>query len=127
MEKFRRIIALILALLALILFIMSRKALPKDLIAERRAFLIRGRPAGNGAYTYDRKGKSLQVSTPPIDDVEASCGVTFSLYPVDRRWTPSRKRKIGIKDISVRGLSVSKVSRREHLEEVKKEKRTKAH
>lgn len=111
-SKLVKILTISLAVLSvagLILFIMSRKVLPKDLIAERREFKLRGRDAGNGAYTYDRKGRLLQVSTPPIDDVEASCGVTLALYPVDRRWTPSRRRRIGIKDISARGLNVSRV------------------
>ncbi len=101
----------ILALIALILFIMSRKALPKDLIAERREFKINGRQAGNGkAPNYDRKGKTLKLdSGSDSQNFEVVCQATLSLYPVDRRWTPSRRRKVGIRGISGTSIGVIRV------------------
>lgn len=100
----------ILLLILIILFIMSRKALPKDLIAERREFKLKGRNAGTGKYSYDRKGKTLQLASPPVPtDMESECRITLSLYPVDRRWTPSRRRKVGIRDITGASMGVARV------------------
>lgn len=104
------ILLLILLITAIILFIMSRKVLPKDLIADKREFKLRGRNAGDGKYNYDRKGKSLRLESPPVPtDMYAECKVTLSLYPVDRRWTPSRRRKVGIKDITGPSMGVVRV------------------
>lgn len=104
------ILLLILLITAVILFIMSRKVLPKDLIADKREFKLRGRNAGDGNYNYDRKGKTLRLESPPVPtDMYAECKVTLSLYPVDRRWTPSRRRKVGIKDITSPSMGVVRV------------------
>jgi len=104
------IILAVLLVIAIIVFIMSRKVLPKDLIAERREFKLRGRNAGTGKYSYDRKGKTLQLSSPPVPtDMDAECRITLSLYPVDRRWTPSRRRKVGIRDITGASMGVVRV------------------
>lgn len=112
-SKWIKILLIILGILILaliIFFIMSRKVLPKDLIAERREFKLKGRNAGNGKYSYDRRGKTLQLASPPVPtDMDAECRITLSLYPVDRRWTPSRRRKVGIRDINGASMGVVRV------------------
>ncbi len=101
----------ILGVIAFIVFlIMSQKVLPRQLVPERVAFFLKGRNVGGGDVTYDRKGKSLMIKSIPVpSQMDAECKASFKLYAVDRRWTPSKRRRIGISDISNTSMGVTKV------------------
>lgn len=98
-----------LILLALILFYMSRKVLPKGILLDRMEFTVLGRPMDNGGeISYSRKGKSLAIDSIPVPHkMAAECHVVFSLIPIDRRWTPSRSRRIGIVAVDAMGMGVT--------------------
>lgn len=99
-----------LVILLLFLFFMSRKVLPKKLEIEKHDFYLRGRRIGGGERIYDRKGKTLTVKSMRVpSDFEAECSATFKLYPVDRRWTKSKRRKFGICDITNASIGVTRI------------------
>ena len=103
-----------LVILGIILFItfliMSQKVLPRQLAPEKVAFFLKGKNVGGGDVTYDRKGKSLMIKSIPVpSQMDAECKASFKLYAVDRRWTPSKRRRFGISDISNTSLGVTKV------------------
>lgn len=98
-------------LLALFLLFMSRKVLPKKLIAEKNDFYMRGKRLGAGSYVYDRKSKTLMVKSMSVpSDFEAECKATFKLYPVDNRWTPSKRRRIGVNAVTNTGMGVVRIN-----------------
>ncbi|MEE1086671.1 MAG: vWA domain-containing protein [Schaedlerella sp.] len=96
-------------ILALLMFYMSRKVLPKGIILDRMEFTVLGRPMDNGGeISYSRKGRSLSIDSIPVPHkMAAECHVVFSLVPVDRRWTPSRSRRIGIVAVDAMGMGVT--------------------
>lgn len=98
-------------LLALFLLFMSRKVLPKKLIAERNDFYMKGKRVGAGSFIYDRKGKTLTVKSMSVpSDFEAECKATFKLYPVDNRWTSSKNRRIGVNDVTNVSMGVTGIN-----------------
>lgn len=98
-------------LLALFLLFMSRKVLPKKLIAERNDFYMRGKRVGAGSFVYDRKAKTLTLKSMSVpSDFEAECKATFKLYPVDNRWTSSKNRRIGVNDVTNVSMGVTGVN-----------------
>lgn len=98
-------------LLLLILFYMSRKVLPKRIDLDRLEFTVLGRAIDNGGeISYSRKGKSLSIDSIPVPHkMQAESHVIFSLAPVDRRWTASKNRKIGIVAVDPTGIGVTEV------------------
>ena len=96
-------IGILLLLLGLLLFlILNQKVLPKRMKGKIR-FLFWDEPiegSGNIAR-YNRKAATLEISsiTPP-GDMNAACNVMFSLYPVGKRYTPSKIRQFGIRDVT---------------------------
>ena len=104
-------VLIILGIVAIILFVMSRKVLPKRMAVERSSFVLKGRNIGPGSATYDRKSKviilkSMEVPAQP----EAVCKATLRLYAVDRRWTPSKRRRVGISGITNVSSGVRKIN-----------------
>ena len=94
----------------LLFFFLSRKVLPRKLIKSTMVFTISGKQInGNHKVKYNRRGKSLTVESIMPPDPESQCKISFSLYPVSRRWTPSRRRKVGIKGISGPSMGVKSV------------------
>lgn len=91
-------VVILAVILLLILFFMSRKVLPKGITIDRLEFTVLGRPIENGGdISYNRKGRTLSVDSIPVPNrLDAECQAYFTLVPVDRRWTPSRRRNIGI-------------------------------
>ena len=105
---------ILLALLALLLIIYiiykSGKALPKNAIPTRCVFYLRGREAGVGEATYDRRGRTIIIKSPMMAaDPNLSCNATFQLYPVDTRWKRSSSRRIGISGITSGGMGVNEI------------------
>lgn len=105
-------LAILLAILALILFIMSRKAMPKGMVVERINFQLMGRTIpGGGEASYDRKGKMLSIDSIPVPNkMAAEIHVSFNLIPIDRRWTASKKRRVGIVGINVLDMGSDRVN-----------------
>ncbi len=101
-------ILLLLLIIGLILFILSRKAMPKDikLVPDSTEFRVRGRKQEGLAATvkYNKKGRSLMIKTPPYDPEPLAGGsVTFRLEPIDRLWTKSKNRRVTVTGISASG------------------------
>ncbi len=92
----------------IILFIMSRKAMPKNIriVADSTDFrvgikLIEG---NNAKVTYRKKQKNITIASPDYDIVQNATGsVTLSLKPIDRLWTPSKNRRVTVYGISTNG------------------------
>lgn len=104
-------VMIVLAIAAVILFIMSRKVLPKKVTVEKSSFVLRGRNIGECDATYDRKSKTIILESMDVpSQPELACSATFGLYAVDRRWTPSRRRRIGINRVLDYGMGVKKIS-----------------
>lgn len=102
-------ILLLLLLIGIILFIMSRKAMPKKivLVTDSTEFKVKGKKVEgiHANVKYDKKGKSLKVITPPYDINTAATGsITLRLQPVDRLWTKSKNRRVHISGISASGF-----------------------
>lgn len=98
----------ILLLVGIILFIMSRKAMPKDIkiVPDSTEFKVGTKKIEgvNATVKYSRKLKTLTVKTPEYDIVQgATGGVTFTLVPIDRLWTPSKNRRVTVVGISTTG------------------------
>ena len=97
-------------ILALLLWFMSRKVLPRRIESENIVFTIHGKPVhGMTKFRYDRKGKKLTISSPDTPVPAQKCGATFSLYAVGRRWTPSRRRYFGISQIVGPTMGVQRI------------------
>ena len=103
-------LVLVAAIAAIIFVIMSRKVLPKDMDAEQITFMFRHRSITGSTVDYDRRGKSLDIRSPSVpNDMNAECKASFRLYAVDRRWTPSKRRKFGISNISNVSMGVTRI------------------
>lgn len=100
-----------LILAAIIYFIMSRKVLPKRVSVDTTEYRLKGKPITTGSrMQYDRKSARIVLQSAPAPVPESVCRATFKLYPVDKRWTPSKKRRFGISAISGTGIGVTSVS-----------------
>ena len=90
---------------------MSRKVLPKKIVKQSIVYTIGGKQIqGQNVVNYNRKGKRLSVRSAMPPKPEQECKISFSLYPVGRRWTPSRRRKFGINGISGPSMGVKSVT-----------------
>lgn len=99
-----------LFLLIVFLLFMSRKVLPRKMIEEKVAFYVRGRNIGGGNVHYDAKSRSITVKSIPVPgNMNAECQAKFTLYPIDNRWTPSKKRRVGFSDITGTSMGVTNV------------------
>lgn len=97
-------------LIALFCIFMSQKVLPKKLNKENMSFFMMGREIGGGTLRYDRKGRKLEIKSDAVPNkFDAECRASFSLVPVDRRWTASKNRQIGIVGITSSTLGVNKI------------------
>ncbi len=102
------LIVLVIIILAIVCFLMQ-KVLPKNIVLESgsTAFeldfdgLIEGVVAN---VRYSKKGKNgtLTVSTPSAVGYEANCSVTMKLKAEDKRYVPSKDRRVCITDISAK-------------------------
>ena len=87
----------IVAGIALVLWFLSRKALPKRIRVENNDFNVRGQIIPQQErIVYDRREKILRIVSPGTPDPAWKCNAVFHLYPVNRRWTPSQQRCIGV-------------------------------
>jgi hypothetical protein len=95
------IVIVILIALA-VLWWMSRKVLPKNLNVDQNGtnYMLNFNPLEMRFRrpTYNRKAKSLTVSTPP--GVQVPLSVTCKLKAVDRRWTKSKNRRMQVVSIN---------------------------
>ena len=106
------IIRLAVAALIITIFVlfMSQKALPRKIVKTTTVFTVRGHEiGGNFTCRFDPKGKRLRIGSPPTPNPSDTCEISFSLYPVSRRWTPSRHRQIGINGISGPSTGVTSI------------------
>ncbi|MCR5783060.1 MAG: hypothetical protein K6G90_10045 [Clostridia bacterium] len=94
---------ILLVIAAIILFIMSRKVLPKHINSNNIVFTLNGREISGTKLDYSRKGKTLSIKSPPTPNVDDRCTAKFTLYPVGKRWTSSKRRKFGISKITAGG------------------------
>ncbi len=84
-------------MIAAVLWLLSRKALPKRLRVENSGYDVRGHIIPQRArIVYDRREKILRIVSPETPDPVSRCDAVFLLYPVNRRWTPSQQRCIGV-------------------------------
>ncbi len=96
-------ILLIIALFLLWLFYMTRKVLPKKIVKENARFnsISAGDLDGGGVdVRYNPKSKSLKVSGPTSVEFDEQCAATFSLKPIDNRFTASNRRRFAVVGIS---------------------------
>lgn len=96
-------VLIILILLAIWLFFMTRKVLPKSIVKDTANFVTMSSGELDSTFVdleYRKKGKSLSISGSNAVDYNEQCSVTFDLRPVDNRFTPSRRRRIAITGIS---------------------------
>ena len=99
------------AILTLFLIFMGRKVLPKRMAVEKSSFVMRGKNLGAGSATYDRKSKSIILKSMDVPaQPDAVCKATFKLYAVDSRWTPSRRRRVGISSVTNTSMGLTKIS-----------------
>ena len=101
-------VLLLLLLVGLVLFILSRKAMPKNivLVGDSTVFRVKNRRIEglHATVKYSKKGKSLMIKCPPYDLNPLACGsVTFKLAPIDRLWTKSKNRRVTVTGISTTG------------------------
>ncbi len=99
-------------LLALFLLFMSRKVLPRkrSLVKEKCDFYIKNKRVGGGDFNYDPKNKTLKISSMKGVAYESECKATFKLYPVDKRWTRSKNRGIGVCDVTNVSMGVTSIN-----------------
>lgn len=103
---------LILAVIALIvLYFMSRKVLPKGMVADDIRFAVMGQPMINGGeMSYVASAKSLEIDSIPTPAIpEAECHISFVVEPVDRRWTPSKRRRVCIVGVDATSQHVTRI------------------
>jgi len=96
-------ILLIIALFLLWLFYMTRKVLPKKLVKDNARFnsISAGDLDGGGVdVRYNPKSKSLKISGPTSVEFDEQCAATFSLKPLDNRFTASNRRRFAVVNIS---------------------------
>ena len=88
--------AVLLGLIALALWFMSRKVLPKSVKATMQVFkTVEASMEGQGKATLDRKHKKIKVASPPADE-SMNCRISFDVSPESRRWTRSKDRRYRI-------------------------------
>lgn len=96
-------------ILAWLLF-MNQKVLPKKLEKENAEFSTMSAGDLGGNYVgveYNRKGRSLKITTTGGVDSDERCTATFSLKPVDSRFKKSNQRMYKIVGIKSNCKSVS--------------------
>ena len=96
-------ILLIIVLFLLWLFYMTRKVLPKKLIKDKAKFnsISAGDLDGNGVdVRYNPKSKSLRIAGPTSVEYNEQCAATFTLKPLDNRFTASNRRRFAVVGIS---------------------------
>lgn len=96
---FLLVLLVLLAIAALILFFLSRKALPKHMKANL-VFTMKGKDIHGSKFDYSKKGKTISAASPQTPMPQDRCTVKFTVYPVGKRWTPSRRRRFGISKIT---------------------------
>ena len=96
-------------LIALVLWFMSRKVLPKEVRATQQIFRTsEAMMEGQGKAQLDRKAKKIKVASPPADE-PMNCRISFEVVPESRRWTPSKERKYRISRIFGPASTVNRV------------------
>ena len=96
-------------LIALILWFMSRKVLPKDVKATQQIFKTsEAMMEGQGKASLERKAKKIKVASPPADEA-MNCRISFEVVPVSRRWTRSKDRAYQIVRIFGGASTVDKI------------------
>lgn len=95
-------ILIIIALFLLWLFYMTRKVLPKKLVKDNAKFnsISAGDLDGGVDVRYNPKSKSLKISGPTSVEFNEQCDATFSLKPLDNRFTASNRRRFAVVNIS---------------------------
>lgn len=96
---------LIFLLIALLVFLfLMQKVLPKNIVHDTSKFALDDDSDDiemiKATVKYDRKGKTLRITTPATVDYEAQAAATFTLKPIDRRYVASKKRRISIVGVS---------------------------
>lgn len=93
----------IVVILIIWLFFMTRKVMPKKIIKESAKFwtIAAGDLDGNFVTCdYSRKGKSLSFSGPKSVDYEEQINASFTLKPVDNRFTKASRRRVAVVGIN---------------------------
>lgn len=98
-------ILIILAIIALIVFIMTRKVLPKKLRMVDVEFYVDGDTVDSGpnAIRFSGGGKrkgSFTVSSPSFPDMRANVGIKVTVEAVSPRYVRSTRRKMRVLNIS---------------------------
>lgn len=96
-------IIIIIVLFSLWLFYMTRKVLPKKIVKDNARFnsISAGDLDGGGIdVRYNYKTKSLKISGPTSVEFDEQCAATFSLKPLDNRFTASNRRRFAVVGIS---------------------------
>ncbi len=103
----------IVAALIITIFVwfMSQKALPNKIARENFRFEVHHKAIGAAiGVQYDRRGKKITIQSPQTQNPADRCQVSLLLYPVSRRWTPSRRRQIGIRGVNGAANGVTNVT-----------------
>ncbi len=109
----RDLIKVIIAggVITLFVLFMSQKALPSRISKENFRFEVHHRAIGAAiGVQYDRRSKKISIQSPQTQNPEDKCQISLLLYPVSRRWTPSRRRQIGIRGINGASNGVTNVT-----------------
>ena len=102
-------ILIILALILLWLFFMTRKVLPKNIVLDSGEVSIGVGKKLDKKFiklNYNRKGGSLSIGTTNAVPADKKCSATFDLKAVDNRFVKSKDRKISIVGINSNCKSV---------------------
>ena len=102
-------ILIILALIILWLFFMTRKVLPKNIVLDSGEVSIGVGKKLDKKFiklNYNRKGGSLSIGTTNAVPADKKCSATFDLKAVDNRFVKSKDRKISIVGINSNCKSV---------------------
>ena len=85
--------------------------LPKGMVADDIRFAVMGQPMINGGeMSYVASAKSLEIDSIPTPAIpEAECHISFVVEPVDRRWTPSRRRRVCIVGVDATSQHVTRI------------------
>ena len=102
-------LAVAAAIIALVLWFMSRKVLPKDVKATQQVFKTTdAMMEGQGKASLDRKAKRIKVASPPANEA-MNCRISFEVAPESRRWTRSKDRTYRIVRIFGAASTVEKI------------------
>ena len=102
-------ILIVLALILLWLFFMTRKVLPKNIVLDSGEVSIGVGKKLDKKFVklnYNRKGGSLSIGTTNAVPADKKCSATFDLKAVDNRFVKSKDRKISIVGINSNCKSV---------------------